>query len=143
MMQPRGDAWSSRTPTRTAPVSSTAHGRTEWTSARAREATRRRLAGIRPVDPSQVDDVMLVVSELVTNAQRHGGGVTGFGLDLARDAATVVVSDASSDPPDLRRREELVPGGFGWPIVLHLCREVAVSVRPEGKTIRAVVPLDQ
>ncbi|MFF8609740.1 ATP-binding protein [Streptomyces sp. NPDC015346] len=113
------------------------------TSAEAREVARRRLAGIRPVKPAQVDDLMLVVSELVTNAERHGGGVTAFGLEVERDTVTVCVGDRSGERPVIRRREELVPGGFGWPIVLHLCREVTVSVHPEGKTIRAVVPLEQ
>lgn len=92
---------------------------------------------------SQVDDLMLVVSELVTNAERHAGGVTGFRLDLARDSATVSVTDGSREPPTYRRSEDLTPGGYGWPIVLRLCREVIVSVHAAGKTIRAVVPLEQ
>lgn len=118
-------------------------GPTVRTSAEAREATRRRLASIRPVDRSQVDDLMLVVSELVTNAERHAGGVTGFRLDLARDSVTVSVTDGSGEPPTDRSTEALTPGGYGWPIVLHLCREVIVSVHAAGKTIRAVVPLEQ
>ncbi|GGT86105.1 ATP-binding protein [Streptomyces lateritius] len=146
MMQPTGDAWSSRTPTRPDPLGFPARdGRNAAvrTSAEAREAARRRLAGIRPMEPAQVDDLLLVVSELVTNALRHGGGVTGFGLSLERDTATVCVSDRSGERPVVRRREEPAAGGFGWPVVLRLCREVAVSVHPEGKTIRAVVPLEQ
>ncbi|WP_411111549.1 hypothetical protein [Streptomyces sp. c-19] len=75
------------------------------TSTEAREATRLRLAGIRPMVPAQVDD-LLVVSELVSNAQPHGGDVKGFRLVLERDAATVCVGDRSGERPVIRRREQ-------------------------------------
>ncbi|MFF3315999.1 ATP-binding protein [Streptomyces sp. NPDC003035] len=140
-MRPPGKAWS-RTSTHPRPRGRRAgDGRAVRTCTQAREFTRRRLAGARPVDESRIDDLLLVVSELVTNAQRHAGGVIDFRLHVARDSATVSVTDASSDVPSYQRHEELTSGGFGWAIVLQLCREVAVSVRPDGKTIRAVVPL--
>lgn len=92
MLQPPGDAWPSRAPTRPDRRGRPDRdGRTAAvrTSTEAREATRRRLAGIRPMEPAQVDDLLLVVSELVSNAQRHGGGVTGFRLVLERVTVSV------------------------------------------------------
>ncbi|MEU6944579.1 MULTISPECIES: ATP-binding protein [unclassified Streptomyces] len=142
-MQPQGETRSRASIPRPRPARSVDDERAVRTSTQARDVTRRRLAGIRPSDESQVDDLLLVVSELVTNAERHGGGLIDFRLDVTRDTATVSVSDASEDAPLYRRHEPLVPGGFGWPIVLHLCREVAVTVRRGGKTIHAVVPLEQ
>ncbi|MFI8823707.1 ATP-binding protein [Streptomyces sp. NPDC053431] len=111
------------------------------TSAQARRSIRRALEP--GATAAQVDDVLLVASELVTNAQRHAGGVTGFGLAVGRDSVTVSVSDSSRRTPRYTLPRDLRPGGFGWPIVLHLCREVTVDVRPEGKTVRAVVPVDR
>ncbi|MEV4948883.1 ATP-binding protein [Streptomyces sp. NPDC053755] len=143
-MQPHDEAWShTTTRTRAENVSAGGGDGGVRTSADARETTRRRLARIRPVNRSQVDDLLLVVSELVANAERHAGGPTGFRLDLARDSATVSVTDASGTLPENRRGAALTPGGYGWPIVERLCREVTVSVHEGGKTIRAVVPLEQ
>ncbi|MFB9558220.1 ATP-binding protein [Streptomyces roseoviridis] len=112
------------------------------TSAQARRSVRRALASRPPVSPSRMDDLMLVASELVTNALRHAGGVTAFAIGIARDSVTLSVSDASPRTPQYARHRELRPGGFGWPIVLHLCRRVTLDVRPDGKTVHAVVPLD-
>ncbi|MFJ3906454.1 ATP-binding protein [Streptomyces sp. NPDC090025] len=111
------------------------------TPAEARSSVRRAVSWTSP----EVDDLLLVTSELVTNAVRHGGGVTGFALDVGRGSVTVAVSDASRRPP--RRREDggfdRGPGGYGWPIVLRLAREVSVEVGPRGKTVRAVVALER
>ncbi|QES04332.1 ATP-binding protein [Streptomyces venezuelae] len=113
------------------------------TPAQARQLVRHALAALGPLPPSQVEDLLLVTSELVTNAQRHGGGLTGFGIGVGRDQVTVSVSDASEDTPLYELRGELRPGGFGWPIVLSLCREVTVDAGPDGKTIRAAVAVDR
>ncbi|MCX5388668.1 ATP-binding protein [Streptomyces sp. NBC_00094] len=113
------------------------------TPAEARHVVRHTLVALGPLRPSQIDDLLLVTSELVTNAHRHGGGVTGFGLKVGHDRVTVSVSDASRNLPLHELRKELRPGGFGWPIVLRLCREVTVDTHPDGKTIHAVVTFDR
>ncbi|MFD3537657.1 ATP-binding protein [Streptomyces sp. NPDC058664] len=113
------------------------------TPAQARQVVRHALAALGPLRPSQADDLLLVTSELVTNALRHGGGITGFGLGVGPDRMTVSVADASGDSPLYELRDELLPGGYGWPIVLRLCREVTVDTHPDGKTIHATVTLDR
>ncbi|MFE9132780.1 ATP-binding protein [Streptomyces sp. NPDC007355] len=113
------------------------------TPAQARGLVRHALAALGPLRPSQVDDLLLVTSELVTNALRHGGGVTGFGIRVGPDVVTLSVADASGISPLYQLRDELRPGGFGWPIVLRLCREVSVDTRPDGKTIHATVTVDR
>ncbi|MFF5637260.1 ATP-binding protein [Streptomyces sp. NPDC012825] len=114
------------------------------TPAQARELVCHTLAALGPLPPGQVDDLLLVTSELVTNAHRHGGGVTDFGIAVGPDRVTVSVADASGETPRRHElRDELRPGGFGWPIVLRLCREVTVDARPDGKTIHAAVTVDR
>ncbi|MFE6071587.1 ATP-binding protein [Streptomyces sp. NPDC056525] len=113
------------------------------TPAQARQLVRHTLAALGPLLPAQVEDLLLVTSELVTNAHRHAGGVTGFGIGVGRDRVTVSVSDASGEPPLYERHEGLRPGGYGWPIVLRLCREVTVDAGPDGKTIHAAVTVDR
>ncbi|MFE1551651.1 ATP-binding protein [Streptomyces sp. NPDC058718] len=113
------------------------------TPAQARQLVSHTLAVLGPLRPSQVEDLLLVTSELVTNAYRHGGGITCFGIGIGRDRVTVSVSDASEESPLYELREELRPGGFGWPIVLRLCCEVTVDTSPDGKTIHAAVTFDR
>ncbi|MER5308676.1 ATP-binding protein [Streptomyces sp. NPDC002773] len=113
------------------------------TPAQARQLVRHALAALGPLHPSQVEDLLLVTSELVTNSLRHGGGVTGFGIRVGPDRVTVSVADASGVAPLYQPREELRPGGYGWPIVLRLCRDVSVDTRPDGKTIHATVTIDR
>ncbi|MBM9508692.1 ATP-binding protein [Actinacidiphila acididurans] len=92
-------------------------------------------------------DASLVVSELVSNAVQHGGGVTGFRADLIDDGAglRLEVDDASTARPVARRTlgpDPAVVGGFGWPIVQSLASSVTVEVLPAGgKRIVVVLPL--
>ncbi|MFF4169452.1 ATP-binding protein [Streptomyces sp. NPDC001744] len=113
------------------------------TPAQARELVCHTLAALGPLPPDQVEDLLLVTSELVTNAHRHGGGITGFGIAVGDDRVTVSVADSSRRAPRYELHEELRTGGFGWPIVLRLCREVTVDPRPDGKVIHAAVTVDR
>lgn len=112
------------------------------TVAQARDAARGFLSALRPGPaPETIDNVVLVVSELVTNALRHAGGVRALCLTALSGAVEVAVEDSSPVPPrertpDLSGRA----GGFGWPLVRRLARAVNVSAGPGGKTISAVVP---
>ncbi|MFD7920864.1 ATP-binding protein [Streptomyces sp. NPDC059740] len=87
------------------------------------------------------DAVMLVVSELVTNALVHAGGVTWFRIAAHPDGVEVTVRDRSRVPPRERISDPKQPGGFGWPMVKRLCSEVGVALRPSGKDVRALVPV--
>ncbi|ESQ04917.1 regulatory protein [Streptomyces sp. PVA_94-07] len=89
-------------------------------------------------DTVVVADALLVTSELVTNAIRHGGGLTGFDVQLEDSHLTLHVSDASPELPAATRSDgpfdpdcPLV-GGYGWPLVRRLCREVSVRPLPGG-----------
>ncbi|MDQ0942780.1 ATP-binding protein [Streptomyces sp. V1I1] len=111
------------------------------TPERAREVTRRFLSVVAPGGGSGADAVVLVVSELVTNAVRHAGGVTGFRLEEGLGTVTVAVQDASPAPPRPRPAGVREPCGFGWHLVRELSADVQVHVHPRGKTVWAAVRL--
>ncbi|WP_217215188.1 ATP-binding protein [Streptomyces sp. AC550_RSS872] len=119
-------------------------GSSPQTAERARDMARGFLSVIAPTDVAEAEAVLIVVSELVTNAAVHAGGVTGFELRADPGTVTVSVEDASPDPPRPRRSERTAqwgPGGFGWPLIQELSADVDVCTRPGGKTVRAVLPL--
>ncbi|MCX5231910.1 ATP-binding protein [Streptomyces sp. NPDC006553] len=105
------------------------------------------LAGGTP-STTAVGDALLVTSELVTNALRHGGGLTGFGVELDPGGVTITVADASGELPHLtdgrgaERASGPAEGGFGWPLVRLLAQEIRLTLPPEGgKTIEVRLPL--
>jgi hypothetical protein len=89
-------------------------------------------------DTVVVADALLVTSELVTNAIRHGGGLTGFDVQLEESHLTLHVSDASPELPAATRPEgpfdpdRPLVGGYGWPLVHRLCQQVSVRPLPGG-----------
>ncbi|MFF3316050.1 ATP-binding protein [Streptomyces sp. NPDC003035] len=93
-------------------------------------------------DAQAAATVELVVSELVTNAVRHARGAAGsLCLQAKNDSITIDVSDADPRPPRERTPDFTGgTGGFGWPMVQNLATAVAVTTRPSGKTVRAILP---
>lgn len=90
-------------------------------------------------------DALLVTSELVTNAIRHGDGLTAFDLWITDDGLILNVADASTCPPvttDPKSREKGQVGGFGWPLVCRLAQHVAVTALPDGKQITVLISLE-
>lgn len=112
--------------------------------AEARQATRAFLEalGQPAIGREQADTVVLVVSELVTNALRHGGGAYTLRFAAHPGTIEVAVEDASPRMPRIRT-PDLVDGtgGFGWHMVNDLAHRVVVTPGPEGgKTVRALFP---
>ncbi|MET7458102.1 ATP-binding protein [Streptomyces sp. NPDC005574] len=109
----------------------------------ARDATRDFLGalGQQEIAAEDADSVILVVSELVTNALRHGGGTCTLRLTTHPDTIEVAVDDASPRAPRMRTPDlHGGTGGFGWPMVNHLARATAVTPRTAGgKTVSALL----
>ncbi|MEU6732780.1 ATP-binding protein [Streptomyces physcomitrii] len=105
-------------------------------SLESRVADARRLAEsyLRLWDLSPlVDEVVLVVSELVTNAVRYGNGRPVELRVYVSDGALVIeVRDGSPLPARLRLVDEEAESGRGLFLVAALAREWGVS--PDGKT---------
>lgn len=88
-----------------------------------------------------VEEVMLVVSELVTNADRHSDGPYILELEGTGTAVTVCVYDSSDALPLRYPRDPERVGRHGLEIVHALAAEVSAERVPVGKRVRAVVPL--
>lgn len=111
------------------------------TTDRARDVARGFLSDLAPSGGDEADAVLLVVTELISNAVRHAGGVTGFGLGAGPGTVTVTVHDASRRPPRPQPPDPGEPGGFGWLLVQELAVDVQISVGATGKAVSAVLPL--
>ncbi|MFD8794685.1 ATP-binding protein [Streptomyces vinaceus] len=105
--------------------------------AEARESARAVLDGLN-LSPVVMDNVLTVVSEMVSNAGRHAGGATAFQVTTGAGTVTVEVSDHSTTPPRIRPWAPDEPGGFGWRLVNQLATTY-VRIHHDGKTITAVL----
>jgi anti-sigma regulatory factor (Ser/Thr protein kinase) len=86
-------------------------------------------------------DVLLVVSELVTNAVRHAPGPCTLTLTRDTEQVTIAVSDGFAALPAPRSADLASgTGGFGWQLLRNLARHVRITARPNGKTITAIMP---
>ncbi|MER7488001.1 ATP-binding protein [Streptomyces sp. NPDC126497] len=85
--------------------------------------------------------VLLVVSELVTNADRHSNGPYVLELEGTDTALTVSVYDSSAALPRVFPRDPERVGRHGLEIVRALARDVTVERVPVGKRVRAVLDL--
>ncbi|TXS49320.1 ATP-binding protein [Streptomyces sp. uw30] len=94
-----------------------------------------------------VMDLLLVVSELVANAIRHGGGLAGFEVTLLSEGVRLSVHDYSDAVPSAAYGPGTLPhphegSGYGWPLIIRLSREIHIERRREGgKTVTVFVPL--
>lgn len=105
------------------------------TGTQARGAAARFLAEHCPW--ADADAVLLVVSELVTNAARHTGALARLRLRVDAGGLSVAVEDGDPRPPVPRAPDMGGGGGFGWHMVERLAERLAVLPVPDGKRIEA------
>ncbi|MGW7458337.1 ATP-binding protein [Streptomyces sp. NPDC054797] len=112
--------------------------------AEARQSARSFLDALGPsgIDPECPGSVVLVVSELVTNALLQGSGTCTLRLSAHPDVMEVAAEDPSPTLPRMRTRDLIDgTGGFGLHMVNDLPRATFVTPTPEGgKTVRALLP---
>ncbi|MFF3017332.1 ATP-binding protein [Streptomyces sp. NPDC057939] len=110
--------------------------------ARDRVAALLRRSGL-PHDADAVTDALMVTTELVTNAIRHGGGLAGFHAEVHDDALRVSVADHSHEAPVAQTSPPagIRIGGYGWPLVRSLVDDLTVTPHPNGKQVTAYLKL--
>ena len=87
---------------------------------------------------SNVDDVVLVFSELVTNASVHTIGGSTTLITHGPPSVRIEVHDASRSIPELRHDTRL--GGLGLQIVSQLSDDWGWEQSPIGKTVWSTMP---
>jgi len=102
----------------------------------AREGRRFTRHGLRNwgVGQEAVDAAELVVSELVTNAVRHGGGAVSLQLSVHRDGVVVEVEDGARGSPRWRRATLDDEGGRGLMLVAEVGHAWGSRQSPSGGT---------
>ncbi|GGU56030.1 hypothetical protein GCM10010211_21080 [Streptomyces albospinus] len=89
---------------------------------------------------STSEDARLVVSELVTNAIRHGSGAVKLRVEYRCRQVRIEVTDGSDTAPERRRAGADDVGGRGLSLVAALARRWGVI--DGGRTAYAVIPAD-
>ncbi|MEU3460524.1 ATP-binding protein [Streptomyces sp. NPDC006733] len=81
--------------------------------------------------------VALLVSELVTNAVRHGSGAEVLRLMWDERRLRIAVDDASAELPVMRAARPDRPGGHGMNLVRRLAGGWGAAPRDGGKRVWA------
>src|SRR4051794_39337217 len=97
--------------------------------------------GLEPVlgndGTSTRDDIVLIVSELVTNSVLAGAAATDVQVDVDAARVDVRVTDAAPGWPILRPAAADDVGGRGLSIIGHLADSVSTLACDPGKTVTA------
>ncbi|GAB1338965.1 hypothetical protein ACE1SV_55550 [Streptomyces sp. E-15] len=87
--------------------------------------------------PDTADDVLLVVSELVTNAHVHAHSTAQLVMSWDNDCLHIAVHDTSPVLPEPRNPGALQPGGRGMLLMDALADRWEARPCPHGKTVLA------
>jgi anti-sigma regulatory factor (Ser/Thr protein kinase) len=93
----------------------------------------------RDVDEPAAADAALVVSELVTNALRHGKGATVLRAVATDTELQLSVTDSGDDEPRILPLDPNRIGGLGLLIVDRIAADWGVASFPGGKTVWAIL----
>ncbi|GHG30716.1 MULTISPECIES: ATP-binding protein [Amycolatopsis] len=97
-----------------------------------------RLALLAWTDGAAIDDALLIVTELATNALRHGGGDPVLRLSVDGADVRIEVFDDSPAPPV--RRPAGPDGGWGLALVDRLASVRGTERHGPGKVVWCLLP---
>jgi len=97
--------------------------------------------------PVLVEQLLIMASELATNAVRHGGGTGRLRMWRSHGRLHLQISDHGPGLPDptvgTRPPDQLAIGGRRMWICRQLCDDLFIDTSVAGTTITAVVSLDE
>jgi two-component sensor histidine kinase len=104
------------------------------------------LSGLRERFPLAVPEaaaqlVLLVVSELATNARKYAPGPYLLTLALGGGSLTITVWDSNPTLPLARATDPERPGQHGLEILTAMCEGLAMHREPVGKRVSATIAL--
>ncbi|HEY0403405.1 MAG TPA: ATP-binding protein [Blastococcus sp.] len=101
----------------------------------------RRHAGAGSLDPDLLDQLILVLDEMASNALRHGGGEVRATVRLTDDAYLIEVSDqAAAAPPTPAVGRDPSEGGLGLYLIADMATEHGWYVEAGLKFVWALLP---
>ena len=106
------------------------------------ELRRHAMSGPGPaIDPDLVDQLVLALDEMASNALRHGGGGVSAAVRATDDAYLIVVSDrAASSPPTPAVDRDPSEGGLGLYLIAELATGHGWYVHDGHKHVWALLP---
>lgn len=87
--------------------------------------------------PGTVDDILLTVSELITNAHVHARSDAELVLTWDSQCLHVSVHDSGGEMPAPRQADATATGGRGLALVDAVADHWHTHTRPDGKTVTA------
>ena len=137
--QAAGAAWPSASPPPASPALTWhLHHIAELPGVRAQL---RRHEGPGAPDPELLDQVVLALDEMASNALRHGGGEVRATVRLTDDAYLIEVSDqAAGAPPTPAVGRDPSEGGLGLYLIAEMATEHGWYVEDGAKFVWALLP---
>ena len=96
---------------------------------------------LRGADPNALDEAVLMVSELATNAVVHTTSPFTIGIDRSDHEVRISVTDQGGGTPRLRRAASTDTNGRGLGIVAAFALAWGVDQRTDSKTVWFTVPI--
>ncbi len=98
-------------------------------------------SGTDPIDPDLLDQLILALDEMASNALRHGGGSVEATVQLTADAYLLEVSDsATTAPPAPAVGRDPSEGGLGLYLIAELSTRHGWYVDNGHKHVWALLP---
>lgn len=95
----------------------------------------RRAVAERFATHERLDDLLICVSEVVTNAVAHARSISEMRVSQVGETVRVEVIDTDEHPPELAEHDPLARSGRGLRILDHMAARWGSRVTPEGKAV--------
>ncbi|MFD3511962.1 ATP-binding protein [Streptomyces sp. NPDC058657] len=91
----------------------------------------------RPASPEAYDDVLMVVTELASNAYAYAPGPFSLRLSAVADTVQIALTDTNPTAPKPRPADLTGRGGLGWHLINTVADQTITVPEDAGKTVHA------